>query len=138
MNTSSSHESEHATPAECRTTGLSLDFAAALEAHKRLSAAIKGTVYRISNMAADIEPDGDDCAAEQRSKPGPKPGTRIGPVLGEFTHGQRLVIVDGKRAGTEVVFRRYRGWDSGARKVEVRMPSGKIGTCMIHMLKAIA
>jgi hypothetical protein len=136
VNTSCADESEHATPAECRTTGLSFDFAAALEAHKRLSAAIKGVVYRISDMHADVEPDGDDCAP---SKPGPKPGHRNGLVLdGRFSHGQRLVIVDGKRTGTEVVFRRYRGWDSGARKVEVRMPSGKIGTCMIHMLKAIA
>ena len=130
MNTSCADESEHATLLDCRTTGLSLDFAAALQAHKRLSAVIKGTVYRISNMAADVEPDGDDEAPS-------KPGHRNGPVLGRFTHGQRLVIVDGKRTGTEVVFRRYRGWDSGTRKVEVRMPSGKIGTCMIHMLKAI-
>jgi hypothetical protein len=107
----------------------------ALAAHKRLSETIPGVVYRISNMNADVEPDDDEAP---RSKPGPKPGTRSGPVLGGFVHGQRLVIAEGKRAGTEVVFRRYRGWDSGARKVEVRMPSGKIGTCMIHMLKAIA
>jgi hypothetical protein len=107
----------------------------ALAAHKRLSETIPGVVHRISDMHADVEPDDD----EAPSKPGPKPGHRNGLVLdGRFSHGQRLVITEGKRTGIEVVFRRYRGWDSGARKVEVRMPSGKIGTCMIHMLKAIA